>query len=108
MWWWGHGKKHFMWKFGWLMWPLGWLAYVGVGKGITFIGDNPIILGVALALAIPFLFLGMGIQLVKGWQANYNGPLKRKNETLEKRKNDDKAESRRFLRGDDGELIEIT
>ncbi len=107
MWWWGHGAKHWMWKFGWLMWPMGWLAFTAVSKGIAYIGDNPIILGVAFALAIPFLFLGMGIQLAKGWQQNNSGPIKRKNETLAKRKNDE-DEPRRYVRSDDGELIEIT
>lgn len=103
MWW---GRKHWMGRFGWLIWPLGWVAFNVISKGVAYIGENPVILGVALALAIPFLFMGMGIQLVKGWQQNNSGPIKRKNEMLTKHKNDD--EPRRYIRSDDGELIEIT
>ncbi|MBI5931830.1 MAG: hypothetical protein HY862_21145 [Chloroflexi bacterium] len=109
MWWWWHPShfRWFPWKFGWLIWPLGWLVYIGVVKGVIFISSNPIIIGLAIALAIPSLFLGMGIQLVKGWQQNNSGPLKLKNETLAKRKNDEDT-PHHYMRSDDGELIEIT
>lgn len=104
MWW---HKAH---KVPWFFWPLGWLVISTLFKGVAFVGQNPVILAIAVLLAVPFLSLGAGMQLVKNLQSQNSGPLKRKNdEWFEKRKHeDDEApEPRRFVRTDDGEFIEV-